>query len=98
MLLMIIAFVGTFGLILSLGLLLFYRDAALERLTSLVEPRLGSSAPWLSRLFHPDQDAVAQIVKPFQNVLPRSAQETSVIQKRLIRAGFRKDAYVNVFY
>jgi len=98
MLLLIIAFVGTFGLILSLGLLLFYRDVALERLSSLVEPRFGSSRPWLGRLFHPDQQAVAQIVKPFQNVLPRSAQETSVIQKRLIRAGYRKDANVNVFY
>ncbi len=98
MVLLIIAFVGTFGLILSLGLLLFYRDVGLERLSSLVEPRFGPSRPWLGRLFHPDQQAVAQIVKPFQNVLPRSAQETSVIQKRLTRAGYRKDAHVNVFY
>jgi tight adherence protein C len=41
---------------------------------------------------------VEQIVRPFQNVLPRSAQEVSVIQKRLIRAGYRKDSHVNVFY
>jgi len=98
MVLLIVAFVGTFGLILSLGLLLFYRDVALERLSSLVDPRFGPSRPWLGRLLHPDQQAVAQIVKPFQNVLPRSAQETSVTQKRLIRAGYRKDASVNVFY
>ena len=39
-----------------------------------------------------------QITKPFQKVLPRSAQETSVVQKRLIRAGYRKDTHVNVFY
>jgi tight adherence protein C len=31
-------------------------------------------------------------------VLPRSAQETSVTQTRLIRAGYRKDSHVNVFY
>jgi tight adherence protein C len=98
MVLLIIAFAGTFGLIFSVGLLLFYRDVALERLSSLVAPKLGFSGPWLGRLFHGDRAAVAQIVKPFQNVLPRSAQETSVIQKRLIRAGYRKDASVNVFY
>jgi tight adherence protein C len=97
MLLLIIAFVGSFGLILSLGLLLFYRDVALARLSSLVEPRFGSRFT-LGRLFHPDRQAVEQIVKPFQNVLPRSAQETSVVQKRLIRAGYRNDANVNVFY
>lgn len=98
MLLLITAFLGTFGLILSLGFLLFYRDVALERLSSLVEPRLGSSRLRLVRIFHPDQQAVQHIVKPFQNVLPRTAQESSVVQKRLIRAGYRKDAYVNVFY
>ena len=33
--------------------------------------------------------AVENLVKPFQNVLPRSPLEVSVIQKRLTRAGYR---------
>ena len=98
MVLLIIAFAGTFGLVFSLGLLLFCRDVSMERLSSLVEPGRGYSRPWLGRVLHADDAAVARIVKPFQNVLPRSAQEASVIRKRLIRAGFRKDAQVNVFY
>jgi len=98
MLLLIIAFLGAFGLIVSVGLLLFYRDAALARLSMLVEPRPGSRFAMVGRILRPDRKAVEQILTPFQSVLPRSAQETSVTQKRLIRAGFRKDAHVNVFY
>jgi tight adherence protein C len=30
--------------------------------------------------------------------LPRSTEEVSVVQKRLIRAGYRKDVHVNFFY
>jgi tight adherence protein C len=98
MLLLVVAFLGTFGLILSVGLLLFYRDAALMRLSSLVEGRSGSRFARLGRILHPDRQAVEQVLKPFQSVLPRSAQETSVTQTRLIRAGYRKNGHVNVFY
>jgi tight adherence protein C len=98
MLLLVIAFLGTFGLILSVGLLLFYRDVALARLSSMVELRSGSRMARLGRILHPDRQAVEQVLKPFQSVLPRSAQETSVTQTRLIRAGYRKDSHVNVFY
>ena len=31
-------------------------------------------------------------------MLPRSPEEVSVVQKRLIRAGYRKDSYVDIFY
>ena len=98
MLLLIIAFAGTFGLILSIGLLVFYRDVALARLSSLSEPRVGVARGWWDRLFHPDRQTVEQITKPFQKVLPRSERETTVIQKRLLRAGYRKDVHVNMFY
>jgi tight adherence protein C len=98
MTILIVAFLGTFGLILSVGMLLFYRDVIQERLSALVDERLGNSSNSLFGLFHRRQNAVEQIVRPFQNVLPRSTQEVSVIQKRLIRAGFRQDSAVNLFY
>ena len=41
---------------------------------------------------------VARIVEPFQRILPRSSAEVSVVQKRLIRAGYREKTYVNIFY
>lgn len=96
--LLILSFAGTFGLIVSLGLLLFYRDVALDRLSALVEPDFRSPRDWLDRVLHPDRKAVEQITRPFQNVLPRSARETTILQKRLLRAGFRKDSHLNVFY
>jgi tight adherence protein C len=98
MTLLILAFLGVFGVIVSAGLLLFYRDVVLERLSSVVDRHLGPQTGWVGKVLHPKKGAVEQIVRPFQNVLPRSAQEVSVVQKRLIRAGYRKDSYVNVFY
>jgi tight adherence protein C len=41
---------------------------------------------------------VARFVEPFQRMMPRSSQEVSVVQKRLIRAGYREKTYINIFY
>lgn len=98
MALLIIAFLASFGLVLSAGLLLFYRNVVSERLTTIVDRRLVSSDGWIGQLLGRKPNTLEKIVKPFEKVLPRSAQEVSVIQKRLIRAGFRKDSYVNAFY
>ena len=98
MTILIIAFLGIFGLILSAGLLLFYRDAVLDRLSTIVDQRLPSPAARMGELQGRKPTALEKIVKPFEKMLPRSAQEVSVIQKRLIRAGLRKNSYVNVFY
>ena len=98
MTILIATFLGSFGLILSAGLLLFYRDVVLERLSTVVEQRFGPPGGWLGRFLHPRQGAVKQFIRPFQNILPRSAQEVSVVRKRLIRAGYRKESSVEVFY
>ena len=58
MAILIVAFLGTFGLIFSAGLLLFYRDVICERLSALVEERLGTSSIPLFALFHSRQRAV----------------------------------------
>lgn len=92
---LILAFFATFGLIASAGLLLFYRDVVFDRLSTIVG---GREEKWLARVFRPKTDSLEQIVKPFQNVLPRSEEETSVIRKRLIRAGYREPGTVNMFY
>ena len=36
--------------------------------------------------------------KQFERLLPRSEKETGVVQQRLIRAGYRKDTAVKIFY
>jgi tight adherence protein C len=96
--LLAISFIATFGLILSAGLLLFYRDVMLDRLQEIVDRRSESAGGRFSRLLQRRPAVVENIVKPFQNVVPRTQEETSVIQKRLIRAGYRQPSAINIFY
>ena len=42
--------------------------------------------------------SLARAVDPFQKLLPRSPEEVSVAQRRLILAGYRKDVHVDIFY
>lgn len=94
----ILAFLVVFLLVGTGGLLLFYRDVALKRLASVISlspGRQGTARRWL----HLGSSAsVSSFVSPFERMLPRSPEEVSVIQKRLIRAGYRKDSAVRVFY
>jgi len=95
MALALLAFFAAFLLISSLGILLFYRQRALRRLSQIVSRTpdaklLDSIAPPGAR--------IEKLVKPFEKVLPRSAEDVSTVQKRLIRAGYREKSYVNIFY
>ena len=98
MTLALIAFLAVFLLLASSLLLVFYRDVTVRRLVSVVSPRAATGG-MLERLLRlRSTSTVENLVQPFQKVLPRSPQEVSVIQKRLIRAGYRKDEYTNIFY
>lgn len=93
----IFAFAAAFLLISSVGGLLFYREVTLRRLARVVAA--AKDVNILREAPRPQPGAkIEKIVKPFQRVLPRSDQETSVIKTRLIRAGFREKTYVNIFY
>jgi tight adherence protein C len=93
----IFAFVVIFLLIASGALLLFYRDAMLQRLPRVISPRSEKSATVLDRFKDPAASLKA-LVQPFEKVLPKSSLEVSVVQKRLIRAGYRGDAAPKIFY
>jgi tight adherence protein C len=96
--LLVISFLAIFLLVLSLGLLLFYRNPVAERFSTLVGNRVGAANGLLDLVARRRPASVETLIKPFENILPRSAAEVSVIQKRLIRAGYRKPAAVNLFY
>lgn len=98
MALAIIAFLATFLLLASLGILLFSRNAMLARLGSVVANRSDGQGPFSRLMKVRPTDSVQAILTPFENLLPRSREEVSVLQKRLIRAGYRKPSYVNMFY
>jgi tight adherence protein C len=97
--LVLVAFLAVFLLIASVGLLLFYREAMLQRLATVLAPDTGAPRGRLLRFLQtPSFSSVESVITPFQKVLPRSPEEVSVIQKRLLRAGYRKDSHVNIFY
>ena len=93
----VFTFIAIFVLIGSAGLLMFYRDAMRKRLASAVSPNAETENP-LNRVLRVRAESIGALVEPLQRVLPRSAEETSVVQKRLMRAGYRKDWHVNIFY
>ncbi len=91
------AFTAVFILIGSAGLLLFYREAMLSRLSQAISPGREKKWPSFLRIDHAGRSLRA-VIQPFEKILPKSPQEVSVVQQRLIRAGFREDAHPNIFY
>jgi tight adherence protein C len=91
----ILTFAAVFILLSGIGSVLFYRRSAHRRLAvAVAEP---SAFILDAPVVHPSAK-VARIVEPFQRMLPKSTAEVSVVQKRLIRAGYREKTYVNIFY
>jgi tight adherence protein C len=92
----VISFIVIFILISSGGLLMFYRQSTLQRMSSVVTARpelsdgseSGSSrAMWFGG-----------VVQQLERVVPKSEAEVSIVKQRLIRAGFRKESAVKIFY
>jgi tight adherence protein C len=92
----VFSFIVIFMLITSGGLLLFYRHSMLERISSVVTSRPEvtdvSNAPrgkgvWLGGM-----------VQQLEKIVPKSQAEVSVVQQRLIRAGYRQDSAIKIFY
>jgi tight adherence protein C len=97
--LVLVAFLAVFLLIASIGLLLFYREAMMQRLATVLESNTDAPRNRMLRFLQtPSFSSVQSVISPFQKVLPRSPQEVSVVQKRMIRAGYRNDSNVNIFY
>jgi tight adherence protein C len=96
MLLAIFAFLAAFLLMASLGLLLFYRQTTLRRLSQVVSRADDNSV--LRSLAPAPGSRLEKLVKPFQRIMPRNSADVSIVQKRLARAGYREPSYINIFY
>jgi tight adherence protein C len=92
----ILAFVVIFLLIASGGLLLFYREAMLQRVAAVITPRTGSTS--LRGAMQKTGFTLGGVVERFERVVPRSSQEVSVVGQRLIRAGYRNESALRLFY
>jgi tight adherence protein C len=89
-------FFVVFLLIASGGMLLFYREAMLQRITTVVPPP-GKRRTLLS-IIQDTRFSFGGMVENLERVLPKSQAEVSVTQQRLIRAGYRRDSAINLFY
>lgn len=92
----VLIFGAVFLLVASGGVLLFYREAMLQRIHDVINPR-----PKPKNLMATLQDStlsVGNLLGRLETVLPKSQSEVSVTLQRLIRAGYRNESTVNVFY
>lgn len=92
----ILAFCVMFLLIASGGLILFYREAMLKRIAAVVTPPVKQRD--LKSTLQQTGLSLGIVVEQFERILPKSQAEVSVVQQRLIRAGYRKDSAVKLFY
>jgi len=91
----IATFAVLFLLLASGGLLLFYREAMLQRISEVINP--NSKPKTLLTQFQESGFSIGNVVTHFDNIVPKSQQEVSVVKQRLIRAGYRKDSTVRIF-
>ncbi len=92
----ILAFFGVFLLIASAGLLLFYREAMVQRIRSVIGTRPEKAS--LTGKLQNAGSSIGVVVESLEKVIPKSLSEISVVQQRLIRAGLRNDSAVKFFY
>ena len=89
-------FAVIFLLIASGGLLLFYRDAMLQRISEVINPRPKQRT--LLTAIRQTGFSIGGVVEHFEHVLPKSQAEVSIVLQRLTRAGYRKESAVKIFY
>src|ERR1700720_3205870 len=89
-------FLFIFLLIASGGLILFYREAMIQRISAVITPRPKQGS--LRETIEQTGFTLGNIVERFERVVPKSTAEMSVVQQRLIRAGYRSDSAVKLFY
>jgi tight adherence protein C len=92
----VFTFLFIFLLIASGGLILFYREDMIQRISSVITPRAKHGS--LRETIEQTGSTLGHVVEQFERVVPKSTAEISVVQQRLIRAGYRSDSAVNLFY
>jgi len=93
-----ITFIVIFLLIASGGLLLFYREAMMQRLTAVVTPRPKRQGGGLKTAIQQTGSTISGAMGHMERFLPKSQAEASVVQQRLIRAGLRSESAPKMLY
>jgi tight adherence protein C len=96
MLFAILAFCAIFLLMVSGGLLIFYRETVQQRIAAAINPAARQRS--LKTRIEDTRVILGDVVGRVEKIVPRSESEVSVVQKRLIQAGLREDSAVKYFY
>lgn len=91
-----VMFLAVFLLIASGGLILFYREAMLERISEVINPKPKKTS--LMTAIQESGFSIGGAVEHFETYLPKSQAEQSIVRQRLIRAGYRDESASRVFY
>jgi tight adherence protein C len=92
----VLAFLAVFLLIGSGGFLLFYREVMLKRISEAISPRPKEKS--LTSAVEKAKSSLGGLMQSVENLIPKSEKEVGVLRQRLIRAGFRNDSAVKIFY
>ena len=92
-----LAFLAVFLLIASGGALLFYREAMLQRISEAINPQAKQEKSLLDTVKGAG-NSVGDLMKRFENLMPKSEKEVGVVVERLSRAGYRNENAVKIFY
>ena len=91
-----IAFCAVFLLFASAGVILFYREQMVQRLSSVISPEKKQKN--LMETIQESGFSLSGVMEHLEKVIPKSQAEIGVTQQRLIRAGYRTENATNVFY
>jgi tight adherence protein C len=92
----VLTFVAVFLLIGSAGVLLFYREMMLKRISEAISPRSNDKS--LLKVIGEAKTSLGSIMQRFENLMPKSDKEVGVALQRLSRAGYRNESAVKIFY
>jgi len=95
--LVLFAFLVIFLLIASGGVILFYREQMVQRLSAVISPEEKQSKTLIGTI-QQSGFTLSGVVEHLEKVIPKSEAETGVVQQRLIRAGYRSDSSMKAFY
>jgi tight adherence protein C len=90
-----VSFIAIFLLIASGGLILFYREAMIQRISAVITRREKQGT--FRETMEQTGATLGVMVQQFERVLPKSQAEISVVRQRLVRAGYRTDSAVTLF-
>jgi tight adherence protein C len=92
----LLVFGALFLLFAVVGLTVMNRRATRDRLAAVISPQVKHTT--LLGSFQQSGLSLKSMVSRFDRLLPKSKAEVSVVQKRLIRAGYRQATAIRIFY